>query len=73
MLLTEKQKLCGYNCKVTNDLLFIDKRALSGVWENKKNLEVVWIYYKKTYDTVSHSWNAQCLGMVQVSDMSRII
>lgn len=57
MLLPEKQKVCGYNCKGTNDLLFIDKMVPSEVWANNKNLAVVWIDYKKPYDIVPHSWN----------------
>ena len=34
----------------------------------KKNLVVAWIDYKKAYDMVPHSWIAECLGMVGVSE-----
>ena len=32
------------------------------------NLEMTWIYYKKTYDMVPHSWILEKLELVQVSD-----
>ena len=34
----------------------------------KKNLAVVWIDCKKAYDTVSHPWIVECLGIVRVSE-----
>ena len=43
---------------------------LPGVRMRKKNLAVVWIDCKKAYDTVSHPWIVECLGIVGVSEQA---
>ena len=35
--------------------------------ENKENLRMTWIYYKKAYDSVPHSWIVRCMGLVGVA------
>ena len=32
------------------------------------NLGMGWIYYKKAYDMIPHSWILESLGLVQVSE-----
>ena len=68
MLLPEEKKGCRRKCKVTGDLLFINKMILQEVQMRKKNLAVPWTDYKKAYDMVPHSWIVECLGMVGVSE-----
>ena len=67
-LFPEKQKGCRRKYKGTGDLLFIDKMVLREVRMRKKNLAVTWIYYKKAFDMVPHSWILECLGVVGVND-----
>ena len=72
MLLSEQQKGCRRKCKGTGDILFIDKMILQEVRMRKKNLAVAWIDYKKAYDMVPHSWIVECLGMVGVSEQTKL-
>ena len=72
MLLPEEKKGCRRKCKVTGDLLFINKMILQEVQMRKKNLAVPWTDYKKAYDMVPHSWNVECLGMVGVSEQIKL-
>ena len=71
MLLPEEQKGCRRKSKGTDDILFIDKMILREVRMRKKNLAVAWIDYKKAFD-IPHSWFAECLGMVGVSEKIKL-
>ena len=64
-LLPEEQKGCRKGSRETNDLLYID-RAVIKVKSRNKNLAMAWIYYKKAYDMVPHSWNIECLDLFGV-------
>ena len=55
LLLSQEQKGCKRNSRETNDLLFIDKIIMREVKGRTRNLSMVWIYDKKTYDMVLHS------------------
>ena len=47
--------------------LLIDKTILSDCRKRHTNLGMAWIYYKKTYGMVFHSWILESLELVQVS------
>ena len=68
MLLQAEQNRCRRKCKGTGDLLFIGKMIFREVRMRQKNLAVASIDYKKTYDMVPHSWIAEYLSMVVVSE-----
>ena len=68
MLLQAEQNRCRRKCKGTGDLLFIGKMIFREVRMRQKNLAVASIDYKKANDMVPHSWIAECLSMVVVSE-----
>ena len=53
-LLPEVQKGCRKRSRGTNDLLYFDRAVITEVKSRKKNLAMVWIDYKKTYNMVPH-------------------
>ena len=55
-ILPAEQKGCSRESRGTKDQLFIDKAILTNAKRKHKNLEMVWIDYKKAYDSVPHSW-----------------
>ena len=71
MLLTEEQKGCRKGSRATNDLLYIDRAVIKEVKSRKKNLAMAWIYYKKVYDMVPHSWIIECLDLCGVAENIR--
>ena len=54
--LPQEQKGYRKGSRGTNDLLYIDRAVIKEVKSRNKNLAMAWIDYKKTYDTVPHSW-----------------
>ena len=52
----------------TNDLLYIDRTVIKEAKSRNKNLAMVWIYYKKAYDMVPHSWIIECLDLFGVAE-----
>lgn len=63
-----KQKGCGKNTHGTKDKLLIDKLLLLDSMAKHKNLELLWIDFKKVYDSVLHSWIWKCLQMFKISN-----
>ena len=45
----------------------MDKAILYEVHLRKKNLETVWVDYRKAYDSVPHSWIIHCLKTFRVA------
>ena len=66
-LLPEEQKGCRKGSRGTNDLLYIDWAVIKEVKSRNKNLEMVWIDYKKTY-MVPHSCIIECLDLFGVAE-----
>ena len=67
-LLPEEQKGCRKGSRGTNDLLYIDRAVIKEALSRKKNLAMAWIYYKKAYDMVPHSWIIECLDFFGVAE-----
>ena len=67
-MLPEEQKGCRKDSGGTNDLLYIDWAVIKEVKSRNKNLAMVWIDYKKTYEMVPHSWIIECLDLFGVAE-----
>ena len=66
-LLPEKQKGARKKSRGTKDQLLIDKTILKEAKRLKKNVVMLWIDYKKIYDTVPHSWIKEILSITRVA------
>ena len=55
------------NCRGTKDQLLTDKAIVKNCKRRKTNLQMAWIYYKKAYDSVPHSWLIECLSIFRVN------
>ena len=67
-LIPWQQKGCKKKSYGTKDQLLIDKLIMKHAKNNKRKLRMVWIDYKKAYDSVPHSWIIKCLKMMGVAD-----
>ena len=70
-LLPVEQKGCrrgSYGCK---DQLLINKMILENVKARSRNISTAWIDYKKAFDSVPHSWIAECLRIYKISPVTR--
>ena len=67
-LLPEEQKGCKKGSRGTNDLLYTDRAVIKKVKPRNKNLEMVWIDYKKAYDMVPHLWIIECSDLFGVAE-----
>ena len=63
-----QQKGCKRKSRGTKDQLLIDKLITRHAKQNKRNLRMVWIDYKKAYDSVPHSWILKCLKLYGIAD-----
>ena len=66
-ILPTEQKRCkrgSYGCK---DQLLINKMLLENNRSSCKNLNAAWIYYRKAFDSVPHSWLLRVLELYEVS------
>ena len=63
-LLPEEQKCCQRRTRGTKDQLLIDKAVVRNSRRRKTNLNVTWIYFRKAYDMVPHSWILKALELV---------
>ena len=52
----------------TKDQLLIDKLITTTARRKHRNLRMVWIDYRKAYDSVPHSWIIKCLRMFGIAD-----
>ena len=64
-----EEKGCRKNTRGTKDQLLIDKLLLLDSRAKHKNLELVWIEYKKACDSVPHSWIWKCLQMFKLAKL----
>ena len=55
--------------RVTRDLLYIDQYILKEIKENRKNLAMIWIDYKKAYDMIPQTLIIEFLKMYNISDL----
>ena len=51
----------------TAELLYIEQHILNKTKTRRKNLAMVWIDHKKSYDIVPQSWMINCLKMYKIS------
>jgi len=61
-----EQKGCSKGSRGAKDQLLIDKMIMSEVKRRHKNLQMVWIDYRKAYDSVPHMWIMKCLHIMKV-------
>jgi hypothetical protein len=66
-LIPIEQKGCMPNCRGTKDQLLTDKAIIRNCKRRKTNLSMVWIDYKKAFDSVPHSWLIECMRMLKVN------
>ena len=66
-LMPKEQKGCSRGSRGTKDQLLIDKTILKNAKLKKKNLDMIWIDYKKAYDSVPHSWILESLNTIKVN------
>ena len=52
----------------TKDQLLIDKLITTTAKRRHRNLRMVWIDYRKAYDSVPHSWIVECLKMYGIAE-----
>ena len=67
-ILPNEQKGCRRGSRGTKDQLLIDKTVLRDCRKRPTNLAMAWIYYRKAYDIVPHSWISECLKMFGVAE-----
>ena len=60
-LLPSEQKGCKRGSYGYIDQLLINKMILDDCKTKKKNLSTAWIDYKKTFDSVPHTWIIKCM------------
>ena len=66
-LIPMEQKGCMPNCRGTKDQLLTDKAIIKNCKRRKTNLHMVWIDYKKAFDSVPHSWLIECMQIFKVN------
>ena len=70
-ILPKQQKGCKRGSRGTKDQLLTDKTALKNCKKRHTNLSMAWIYYRKAYDLVPHSWVNECMEMFGIAENSR--
>ena len=68
-LLGMEQKGCRRGYRGAIDQLLIDKMVLQEAKNRHKNLETLWVDYKKAYNSVPHSWIIECLHLFKICSM----
>ena len=63
-----EQKGCIKRTLGTVDQLLIDKNISKHAHQNKRNLYVPWIDYRKAFDSVSHDWIFKCFSIFKVNE-----
>ena len=66
-LFPEEQKGCCKWSRGTAELLYIDQYILNDSKTRRKNLPMVWIDFKKTYDMVLQRWIINSLKLYKIS------
>ena len=63
-----EQKGCKRKSRGTKDHLLVDKMIMKHVRRKHRNLRMVWIEYKKAYDSVPHSWLLKSLDLIGAAE-----
>ena len=64
----EEQKGYRRNSRDTKNQLLTDKAVMKNCRRRKVELNMVWIYFRKAYDMVPHSWIKKSMEMCGVAD-----
>ena len=67
-IVTEEQAAGKRNSWGCTDQLLINKMIYEEVKENRRNLTIVWLDYKKAFDSIPHSWIVESLKLARVPD-----
>ena len=68
-IMTPEQRGGKKDCYGCKDQLMINNAILENCKKKKKNLSIVWIDYKKAFDSVPHSWILACLRMYKINQV----
>ena len=60
----KSKKAVNKRSRNTKDQLLIDKTATKNCKRRKTNLNMAWIYFRKAYGMVPHSWMINSLELV---------
>ena len=66
-LLSNGQKRSGKNSRILKGQLLMDKTIPRNCRRRLTNLSIAWIYYRKAYDMLRHSYIFECARMVGVT------
>ena len=54
--------------KGTKDHLLVDKLVMFLTKRNRRNLRMIWIDYRKAYDSMPHTWILEVLKLYKIAD-----
>ena len=63
-----EQKGCMRKSKGTKDHLLVDKLVMFLTKRNRRNLRMIWIDYRKAYDSMPHTWILEVLKLYKIAD-----
>ena len=64
-LLPTEQKGISRGSRGAKSQLLVDKMIMKEAKQRRKNLQMLWLDYKKAYDSVLHSWILECLRLLR--------
>ena len=67
-ILPLEQKGVRRKARGCKDQLLLDKVIMENAKKRSRNLSMMWIDYKKAYDSVPHSWIIECLKMYKLNE-----
>ncbi|KAL1448253.1 hypothetical protein WDU94_000033 [Cyamophila willieti] len=68
-VLAQEQNGIKRNARGSKELLVIDSIVTKHAKQNKRNLSVSWIDYRKCYDSIPHSWLIKILSIYKIDPM----
>ena len=66
-ILPEERKGCKRNIRRTKGQVLVDKTMLKDFQRRSTSLVMAWMYYRKAYDMIPHSWSSECLEVFGVA------
>ena len=69
-ILPYEQKGCMRNARGCKEQLLLDKNIMEIVKRRKRNISIMWIDYKKAYDSVPHEWIKEILTMYKIDPIT---
>jgi hypothetical protein len=72
-ILYQEQKGARPGARGTKDQLAIDRTITKDCKKRHTNLSMVWIDYRKAFDSVPHSWILKCLKLYRINDKIQAI